>query len=372
MRKLFFVLLFCIVVNGLFGETSIKDVVHRFDEKLAQHSIPSAEVVIGSINFGETETNGTAAAWMKDEIAKAAVKMRRIKIVRETLKTVQLETKTRGLVAMMKKPKSAYKKKYVISGKYIENKAKGIVSLMLYLEVSEGEKTELFASDTAIIQTSELTDYGLTLYPQNIEEVKTIEKDFEAAETILEGEPASEKSMVKDSESESKITSNSTTSKTEMTEEKMDSSKTEIKAEEAVQITAYMLDKKNNVVDTLHPGDVVKFLVGTDKDAYVRIMGIDAEGNSFWLPIKNNFIKANTVRTFPDDNTLDYQVVDGVFGAEHLFIYASTTEDGLPNEEGEVKYHPSLIANTTRGITAVKKNEKLTTGVFKIAYTVVP
>lgn len=383
-RKIVLLTIILFAVQSIFAQTSIKDVLSRFDEKLAQHSIPSAEVMIGSINFGETETNGTAAAWMKDEIAKAAVKMRRIKIVRETLKTVQLETKTRGLVAMMKKPKTAYKKKYTITGKYIENKAKGIVSLTLYLELSEGDKVELFASETATIQSSELLDYGLTLYPQNIEEVKAIEKDFEEAETILESEtPSTENAIAKDSVTETKKDMSATedgrtktNNRSEAESKKLETDEVveteELKTENTVQITAYMLDKKNNVVDTLHPGDVVKFLVATDKDAYVRIMGIDAEGNTFWLPIKNNFIKANTVRTFPDDNTLDYQVVDGVFGAEHLFIYAATDKAWLPDETSEQKYHPSLITSTTRGIVAVKKNENITTGVFKIAYTVVP
>jgi len=321
-------------VSNLFAEMSIKDVLRSFDEKLARNSIPKAEVVIGSIHFGQTETCGSVAGWMKDEITKAAVRMRRIKIIRDTLKTVQIETKTRGLVATMKKPQSAIKKKYIITGKYIENKTKGEVSLTLYLEISEGERIEVFATETAIIKTSELKDYGLTLYPENIEEVKNIEEDFETAEAMLEDE---------------RLTNS-----------------------QAVQITAFMLDSKDNVVETLKAGDVVKFLVATDKDAYIRIMGIDANGNTFWLPIKDNFILANTVRTFPDDNTLDYQVVDGVFGAEHLFIYACTSKDGLPAQDEEGKYHPSLIANTARSITAVKTNENFSTGVFKIAYTVLP
>ena len=391
MKKLYFVALLSVAVSGLFAELSIKDIIKRFDEKLARNSIPKAEVVIGSINFGETETHGSAAGWMKKEIEEAAGKVRRIKIVRDSLKRVQSETKTRGLVAMMKKPKSALKKKYTISGTYIENKTKGVVSLTLYLEISEGEKTEVFATETATIPSSEFADYGLSLYPENIKEVESIEKDFEAAEAILETAPLTEKVSEESEKTESVNNSkesstkentnkdNSTVTSNNEKDEKEETAPPAKKAEnesiekaEAIQITAYMLDKKNNVVDTLRPGDVVKFLIGVDKDVYIRIMGIDANGNTFWLPIKDDFIAANTVRTFPDDNTLDYQVVDGVFGAEHLFIYASTSKEGLPTETGEAKYHPSLIASTTRGITAVKKSENISTGVFKIAYTVVP
>ena len=188
MKKLFFVSILCIAVSGLFAEMSIKDVLHRFDEQLARNSIPKAEVVIGSIHFGQTETHGSVASWMKDEITKAAVKTRRIKVVRNTLKTIQTETKTRGMPAGNKKLQSSIKKKYIITGRYIENKATGKVNLTLYFEISEGDKIEILATETAIIQSSELSDYGLTLYPENLEETKAIEKDFETAEVMLEKE----------------------------------------------------------------------------------------------------------------------------------------------------------------------------------------
>lgn len=358
MKKLFFVSMLCMAMSGLFAEMSIKDVLHRFDEQLARNSIPKAEVVIGSIHFGQTETHGSVASWMKDEITKAAVKTRRIKVVRNTLKTIQTETKTRGMPDGNKKLQSAINKKYIITGRYIENKATGEVNLTLYFEISEGDKIEILATETAIIQSSELSDYGLTLYPENFEETKAIEKDFETAEVMLEKKVGNDK---KNEEKKSPVKSVKT-------------SKEEVGKNQAVQITAFMLDAKNNVVDTLHPGDVVKFLVATDKDAYVKIMGIDANGDTFWLPIKDNFIHAYDVRTFPDGNTIDYQVVDGVFGAEHLFIYASTQEEGLPSEFENSKYHPSLITNVARGMIAVKKNEnkELINGVFKIGYTVVP
>ena len=373
MKKLFFVSILCIAVSGLFAEMSIKDVLHRFDEQLARNSIPKAEVVIGSIHFGQTETHGSVASWMKDEITKAAVKTRRIKVVRNTLKTIQTETKTRGMPAGNKKLQSSIKKKYIITGRYIENKATGEVNLTLYFEISEGDKIEILATETAIIQSSELSDYGLTLYPENLEETKAIEKDFETAEVMLEKEVDNDKkNEEKKSPVKSVKTSKEEVSKNVAVKKEVKDAKSE--KNQAVQITAFMLDAKSNVVDTLHPGDVVKFLVATDKDAYVKIMGIDANGDTFWLPIKDNFIKANIVRTFPDDNTIDYQVVDGVFGAEHLFIYASTQEEGLPSEFENSKYHPSLITNVARGMIAVKKNEnkELINGVFKIGYTVVP
>jgi len=370
MKKIFVVLLLSMAVSSLFAEKSIEDVMRSFNEKLARNGIPKAEVVIGSIHFGETETHGSVAGWMKDEITKAAVKMRRINVIRDTLKAVKAEVKTRGMVDGQKKPQSALKKKYIISGKYIENKAKGVVSLTLYLEISEGDTTEIFAAETAIIQSSELEDRELTLFPENIEQVKNIEQDCKTAVSL-------EKKTNSSKQSEDKETSFSNVSQTKnerQERQKEASIKEKIVQEmpQAVQITAFMLDKKNNLVDTLHPGDTVNFLVSTNKDAYIKIMGIDAKGSTFWLPIKDNFIKANIVRTFPDDNTIDYQVVDGVFGAEHLLIYAATSKEGLPAETKEEQYYPGLITNTTRGIEGVKKNENFTTGVFKISYTVLP
>lgn len=83
-----------------------------------------------------------------------------------------------------------------------------------------------------------------------------------------------------------------------------------------------MLDPENNLVDILYPGDTVKFLVSTDKDAYIAIIGIDAKGNQYSLPVKDNFLKADMPRTFPDDD-VDYQVVDGVFGSETSFYLCS-------------------------------------------------
>ncbi len=335
--------------------------------------------MIGAINFGVTETHGSAAGWMKREIEAAASKARRITVVRETLKTVKTEVRTRGL-ALKKKSNASSKQKYTISGTYLENKAKGVVTLILSLEIFDGEKTEVFATETATIPISEFTDNGLSLYPPNISQVENIEKDFDASGAMLEKEDSSiqaneevANSEVKDnqtSNTESAEKSNVDSSASLSTAEKTEISNT--KMNETVRITAYMLDRQNNVVDTLRPGDAVKFMIGVDKDVYIKIMGIDANGNTFWLPTKDDFIKANTVREFPDDNTVDYQVVDGVFGAEHLFIYASTSKEGLPTETGEAKYHPALISNTTRGITAVKRQQNLITGVFKIAYTVVP
>lgn len=356
MRKGIFVLLLSLVATLMFGERSIEDIVLRFDKQLEKNNIQRVEVVISSIYFAGSKTHGSASEWIRGEIEKAATKTARIKIIRDNLKMIQLDVKTRGRLAKRKSKKTQGEKRYVISGKYIENKTKSAVSLTLNLEVIEGDKTELLASETAMIPSSYFFDYGLTLYPKNIEDVQRREKDYEEAKAMIEKDGFS----LENTENMSSV------------EKKVDTERQASVEKQAIKIRARMLDKKGNVVETLKPGDVVKFLVALDKDAYIRIMGIDAEGNTFWLPIRDNFLRAYEVRTFPDDNRVDYQVVDGVFGAEHLFIYASTREDGLPSRSKDAKYYPSLITDTARSMVAVDSSEELINGVFKISYTVVP
>lgn len=411
MKRFVVAVLALYATGALYAQKSIGDVIKRFDERLSQRNIPTAEVAVGGIYFGESGTNGTAAGWMKDEIAKAAVTSRHIKLVRPSLSDVQAAqaVKSRGLPSGMTAAKAvSSKKKYTLTGKYIENKAKGLVNLTLNLEVTENGETVLFASDTAVIPTAELAEYDLTLYPPNISQAEAIAKDFAKAESILESKadaggksrtlaavqkqpqeaaPATDTEMQADDAARAEggsITAQSDAPAAQDGENSGDAEKSAVQSPKtaapasskkengAVQITAAMLDSENCLADTLHPGDTVKFMVSTNQDSFIRIMGIDANGNTFWLPVKDNFMPADAVRTFPDDEDTDYQVVDGVYGAEHLFIYAATEKSQLPDETSEQKYRPSLITTTTRGITGVKKHKKLTTGVFKISYTVEP
>lgn len=411
MKRFVVAVLALYAAGALYAQKSIGDVIKRFDERLWQRNIPTAEIAVGGIYFGESGTNGTAAGWMKDEIAKAAVTSRHIKLVRPSLSDVQAAqaVKSRGLPSGMTAAKAvSSKKKYTLTGKYIENKAKGLVNLTLNLEVTENGETVLFASDTAVIPTAELAEYDLTLYPPNISQAEVIAKDFAKAESFLESKadaggksrtlaavqkqpqeaaPATDTKMQADDAARAEggsMTAQSDAPAAQDGENSGDAEKSAVQSPKtaapasskkengAVQITAAMLDSENCLADTLHPGDTVKFMVSTNQDSFIRIMGIDANGNTFWLPVKDNFMPADAVRTFPDDEDTDYQVVDGVYGAEHLFIYAATDKSQLPDETSEQKYRPSLITTTTRGITGVKKHKKLTTGVFKISYTVEP
>lgn len=137
-------------------------------------------------------------------------------------------------------------------------------------------------------------------------------------------------------------------------------------------ITAAMLDERDNIVDILHPNDIVRFMISTQKDAYIALLCIDANGDKNWLPVQNNFLQANEVYTFPDIPNQVYKVVDGVYGAEQILVYASTSLAGLPEQDSGGTYQRGDIQQISRGIMAVKQQsaEEYETNVYKITYTV--
>ena len=143
---------------------------------------------------------------------------------------------------------------------------------------------------------------------------------------------------------------------------------------ESIQITAFMLDETGKKAEIVYPGETVKFLIAADKPSYISIQGIDAEGSVFWLPIKNNFLEADIPRNFPDNDEIEYKVLDGVFGAERIYIYASSTPEGLPKQNQYTKYRSNMLSDTARGLVAVKKQQAKDTaiGVFCITYTIMP
>jgi len=321
-----------VVIAALSAQQSIETVLRKFDGAISQAAIPKAHVSIGFISYAETDTSGTVVPWMQSEIKKAAAKMRRINLIQSKTLMPQEQTgiATRGASFGKQRTIAAKDRKYILTGRYYENKSAGVVELTLELSSTDGK---LLASETAVIPITEITDRNLTLYPENLAQAEAIKEEFtQAAAEVQSAPPAAAKSGT-------------------------------------IDITAVMLDPDNNLVDILYPGDTVKFLVSTGTDAYIAIMGIDANGKQYSLPVKDNFLKADMPRTFPDDD-VDYQVVDGVFGSEHLFIYAASTPEGLPKPVSEGAYQPNTVLNAARGMVAVAKQKKLETGVFVIPYTV--
>lgn len=353
-RQFIVAALMSIFVSALFAENSIEAVIRRFDTVILNAAIPKAEVSIGFISYADTETCGTVVPWIHGEIKKAVTKMRRIKLVQSNTLNQQEQTgiATRGAMFGDTKKTDSKKEKYILSGKYYKNKA--VMELTLDLI---GVSGTLIASETAVMPLSEVYDRNLTLYPENKDQAETVKKDFEQAAAELQGEEQS--SILAQETSDSSGASLSSQNETNTSSNKKD----------AIQVVASMLDKKNNLVDILYPGDAVKFVITTDKDAYIAIMGIDANGKQFWLPVKNNFLQAGVQRTFPDTD-IEYQAVDGVFGTEGIIIYAVSDESTLPQPINESEYSSGTIQNITRGLIAVKKEKKAATGVCIIPYTV--
>ncbi|MGP1490849.1 MAG: DUF4384 domain-containing protein [Treponema sp.] len=351
----------CVVISVLSAQQSIEGVLRKFDGAISQAAIPKAQVSIGFISYAETDTSGTVVPWMQSEIKKAAAKMRHIDVIQSKMLPPQEQTgiATRGASFGKQRTGGQKDQKYILTGKYYENKTAGIVELTLELSSTSGK---LLASETALIPMTEISNRNLMLYPENLAQAEAIKEEFTQAAAEVHSAPlvATDKTQQK---------TGSTSAAADKTLKQQTTFSSAAAKAGTIDITAVMLDSENNLVDILYPGDTVKFLVSIGKNAYIAIMGIDAQGNQYWLPVKDNFLKADMPRTFPDGD-VDYQVVDGVFGSEHLFIYAASTPEELPTPTGDGAYQPNTILSATRGMTAVSKRKKSETGVFAIPYTV--
>ncbi len=327
MKRVLFLILFTFVLIFAYSENTISSALRKFDNVIFETRSGIAETSIGFITYADTNTCGTVAEWFRSEIEKAANDTRRIHVVSSShldeQEKVVLASRghNSGIIIAKKNPNE---NKYAIDGIYIEKNER--IELELSLRDHTGKK---ICSENAVISSSTIKNLGLSLYPQNLEFSKTVQKDFEKA--------------VKET-SNGKIT-----------------------------VTASMIDTDGNLVNILHPGDIVRFMIAVDSDAYIAIQGIDAEKDSYWLPVENPLIPAGEMRIFPDGD-MEYQVMNGIFGAEQLIIHASSSLDGLPNQNVQGLYTGELISKS-RGMGAVRKKasngEKVNTGLFKISYTVV-
>lgn len=348
-----------VVISVLSAQQSIETVLRKFDGAISQAAIPKAQVSIGFISYAETDTSGTVVPWMQSEIKKAAAKMRHINLIQSKTLMPQEQTGivTRGASFGKQRTIAPKDRKYILTGRYYENKAAGIVELTLELSSTDGK---LLASETASIPMTEISDRNLTLYPENLAQAEAIKEEFTQVAAEVQSVPPTAANKIPQKTGSAAATNEALHQST---------STSSAASTGTIDVIAVMLDPDNNLVDILYPGNTVKFLVSTDKDAYIAIIGIDAKGNQYSLPVKDNFLKADMPRTFPDSD-VDYQVVDGVFGSEHLFIFAASTPEGLPKPINEGVYQSNTILNAARGMTAVAKRKKLETGVFVIPYTV--
>ena len=323
---------------------SIADAVRAFDTAVFNSSGSRADTAIGFVTYEDTGACGSVGPWIQAELKRAAASTRRISVVDSssvglTAKTV---VATRGVSGNLSSAKKNGARSIGLSGTYYENGEN--LELFLSLHTDDGR---LFASETALIPLSEIKRRRLSLYPENNVLAKQVQEDFAASQEQDSSSPAS---------------SNKTP----------DISAPSIQKKSNCVITAAMLDAQDNLVNILHPNDTVRFLICTSLDSYIALLSIDANGDKNWLPLNNNFLQADEVYTFPDIPNQVYKVVDGVYGAEQILVYASTSPAGLPEQNSGGTYRRGDIQQTTRGIMAVKEQSEgsYETSVFKITYTV--
>lgn len=323
---------------------SIADAVRAFDTAVFNSSGSRADTAIGFVTYEDTGACGSVGPWIQAELKRAAASTRRISVVDSssvglTAKTV---VATRGVSGNLSSAKKNGARSFVLSGTYYENGEN--LELFLSLHTDDGR---LFASETALIPLSEIKRRRLSLYPENNVLAKQVQEDFAASQEQDSSSPAS---------------SNKTP----------DISAPSIQKKSNCVITAAMLDAQDNLVNILHPNDTVRFLICTSLDSYIALLSIDSNGDKNWLPLNNNFLQADEVYTFPDIPNQVYKVVDGVYGAEQILVYASTSPAGLPEQNSGGTYRRGDIQQTTRGIMAVKEQSagSYETSVFKITYTV--
>lgn len=330
-------------LGALCFSQSIADAVRAFDTAVFNSAVSRADTAIGFINYGDTGTCGSIAPWIQAEIKKAAASTRRISVVESA--AVMPEAKsvvaTRGASGAFSSAKKTGSRSFVLGGTYYENGENLELFLSLYTDGGRVVSTE-----TALIPLSEIRRRKLTLYPENVSCAQQINQDFASAESEQKREDSIPSESAKKSSSAPEASS--------------------------FRITAAMLDAQDNLVDILHPNDTVRFMISTEKDAYIALLCIDANGDKNWLPLNDNFMRAYEVRTFPDIAGQVYKVVDGVYGAEQILVYASTSLAGLPVQDSGGTYRCGDIQQTARGIMAVRQQsaEQYETGVFKITYTV--
>lgn len=173
---------------------------------------------------------------------------------------------------------------------------------------------------------------GLNYQPEKLEFAKTVYKDIENAKTVAKRNP-----------------------------------------ETSIPITAALLDSQNNIADIIHPDSKVHFLIGSpEKDAYISILNINAEGKKFWLKFDKKgsvtkFIPAGEVWESPN-----FRPVNNVYGMETIYIYAASSPKGLPTADSESHYLPETITSITRELMLDLSDDEVSTGNFALSYTVLP
>ena len=342
MKKKFLFVFILLSAFTAFAQNYIEDVMLTYDSILEGRN-EKALVTIGFITYEDSNTCGTIVPYIQEQIKKHSENLQYIKIVKTTelSEYEQSGIATRGLSRGIGDDNSTdTQNKYIIDGKYYAEK--DYILLELTMHDVDGKVSEL---GVAVISYKEAEGY--TLYPANINLAQTVQQDFDKTNDEI-NQKDSTKSDKKNSE----------TKKTE--------------TPTRINIAASMLDSDGNLVNMLHPNDIVRFKINADMDCYIAILCIDANGEKTWLPTTSNFMEANTPRMFPDISGAVLRVAnDGVFGAEQVIIYASTSKDSLPSQGDNGKYSSQDLHMIMKNQQNAKKDKSNKSGTFKITYTII-
>lgn len=343
-RKVLLVLVLLSAISAFALDNSVEEVMQGLDEVVEGYGYEEALVTIGFITYQDSNTCGTIVPYIQERIKKASENLQHIKIVKTTelSEYEQSGIATRGLGRGIGDDNSTSKqKKLILDGTYTPDS--GHILFQLTLHDVENEFWEYAASWVTLEEVT-----GYTLYPTNIKLAETVQEDF------------------------NEITNQTDTTDSNQNNNQNNSQKQNTKTAGRINLSASMLDSNGELVNILHPNDVVRFKITADFDCYIAILCIDANGVKTWLPTISNFMEANVSRLFPDISGAVLRVAnDGVFGAEQVVIYASTGKEGLPSQGDNGKYTSQDLHMIMKNQQNARKDKNNKTGTFKITYTII-
>ncbi|MGN0729976.1 DUF4384 domain-containing protein [Treponema sp.] len=126
------------------------------------------------------------------------------------------------------------------------------------------------------------------------------------------------------------------------------SKQTAKKSELSIEVS--MINEDGESISVVHPGDLIRFKVFSNKNAYLAILCVDAKNNEEWLPLEENYIRSGETRIFPDIPGAVLRVQEGIFGSEQIKVFACTEKSDLPK--------PGKIIGTRAFILAKEGSER--------------
>lgn len=343
-RKVLLVLVLLSAISAFALDNSVEEVMQGLDEVVEGYGYEEALVTIGFITYQDSNTCGTIVPYIQERIKKVSENLQHIKIVKTTdlSEYEQSGITTRGLSRGIGDDNSTSKqKKLILDGTYTPES--GHILFQLTLHDVENDFWEYAA---IWVSLEEAADY--TLYPTNIKLAETVQEDF------------------------NEITNQTDTTDSNQNNNQNNSQVNNTASAKRITLAASMLDSNGELVNILHPNDVVRFKITADFDCYIAILCIDANGVKTWLPTTSNFMEANVSRLFPDISGAVLRVAnDGVFGAEQVVIYASTGKEGLPSQGDNGKYTSQDLHMIMKNQQNARKDKNNKTGTFKITYTII-